>query len=751
MRDGILTHTGRASRRRSRARSSASSTASPTSTTTSTTRSASASSAPDDLPRDEVELLGATGSRRIDTLVHDLVESSERAGDIVQSDEVGEAMLSLRSFMFERVYLGPQTRAEHERARDRATSSRADLRPPAAEPRRRAVERRSSDFLAGMTDRSRSSTRRRASRLARASRTALRRRGQGGGRHGRRRLRAHAAAARPARASPAAARSTRSGRRASRSTRTTSSSTASAAARAATSITFVREIENLDFAEAIEWLADRFGVPARVRGVVARRGGAPAARQRLHDLLEQAARFYERYLWESQGGGLARDYLAGRGLGEEICREFRLGLAPAARRSRARRSRRDSRATSCARPGSSTGAGNDYFPQRLMFPLADARGRVVGFQARKLHEDDPLRAKYVNSPEGELFHKSAILYGLHLARPAIRKQERAVVVEGNTDVIALRQAGFEPVVASMGTALTEQQLKELSRLTRRLVLCFDGDAAGEAATLRGMELAASQGFDVRVVPLPPGLDPADVADGFEAQLARAETYVGYRVRLEIERVGGSAGGVRPRARGALARGGLARAAGGAAVRRRPARPAEGDAGGTRAGRPCGGSRRARSRRGCWTRASGSSATRSRASSGTAASCACSRELGPGTSTTRCTAGSSSRSSLGRRPATRSSSRCSPSWTPGPRPRGSTRRRPSSCSCACASDGCAASSRAPTRPVCPTSSRRSRRCARRSASSSNPGASAVENEEGAATLRPRPLPIPGSSIGRASGC
>ena len=150
-----------------------------------------------------------------------------------------------------------------------------------------------------------------------------------------------------------------------------------------------------------------------------------------------------------------------------------------------------------------------------MFPLADARGRVVGFQARKLHEDDPLRAKYVNSPEGELFRKSAILYGLHLARPAIAKQGRAIVVEGNTDVIALRQAGLEPVVASMGTALTEQQLKELSRLTSRLYLCFDGDAAGEAATLRGMELAVAQGFDVRVVPLPPGLDPADAAEGFE--------------------------------------------------------------------------------------------------------------------------------------------------------------------------------------------------------------------------------------------
>src|SRR4029079_17942213 len=126
----------------------------------------------------------------------------------------------------------------------------------------------------------------------------------------------------------------------------------------------------------------------------------------------------------------------------------------------------------------------------------------------KLRDDDRLRGKYVNSPEGELFRKSAILYGLHLARAAIAKQARALVVEGNTDVIALRQAGLEPVVASMGTALTEKQLRELGRLTKRLFLCFDSDAAGEDATLRGMELAVSQGFDVKIVTLPKGKDPA---------------------------------------------------------------------------------------------------------------------------------------------------------------------------------------------------------------------------------------------------
>src|SRR5437879_6966951 len=132
--------------------------------------------------------------------------------------------------------------------------------------------------------------------------------------------------------------------------------------------------------------------------------------------------------------------------------------------------------------------GNDYFTRRLVFPLANARGAVRGFQARKLYDDDPLQAKYVNSPESDLFKKGDLLYGLDTARQAIAKQDRAVVVEGNTDVLALRQAGFEPVVASMGTALTAQQLRELNRLTKRLLLCFDADAAGQEATLRVMDL-----------------------------------------------------------------------------------------------------------------------------------------------------------------------------------------------------------------------------------------------------------------------
>jgi DNA primase len=301
-------------------------------------------------------------------------------------------------------------------------------------------------------------------------------------------------------------------------------------------ITFVEKMENVDFVGAIEWLADRFGVQLEYEETSPEQDRLRKRRERLFQLLDRAATFYERCLWESEAGAFARDYLASRGLEEKICREFRLGLAPGGAALTRGAVEQGFTRDEVAAAGLTNRRGNDYFSRRLLFPLADARGRARGFQARRLHDDDPLRAKYVNSPEGDLFRKGDLLYGLDLARASIAKADHAVIVEGNPDVIALRQARFEPVVAAMGTALTEAQLRELSRLTKRVSLCFDADAAGQEATLRGMELAAAQGFDIRVVSLPPGTDPADDPAAFEEQLAGAEDYLPYRVRVEIERL-----------------------------------------------------------------------------------------------------------------------------------------------------------------------------------------------------------------------
>jgi DNA primase catalytic core len=297
-------------------------------------------------------------------------------------------------------------------------------------------------------------------------------------------------------------------------------------------IDFVEKMENLDFVGAIESLAKRFGVELEYEESSPEADHARRRKERLTQLLDRAAVFYERQLWDSDAGAFARDYLRSRGLGEEISRTFRLGYAPGGPTLTRAAIAQGFTQDELVAAGLANARGNDYFNRRLLFPLADARGVVRGFQARMLYDDDPLApAKYVNTRESDLFKKGDLLYGLDLARQVIAKQGRAAIVEGNTDVIALRQAGFEPVVASMGTALTEAQLRELNRLTKKLLLCFDADAAGTDATLRGMELAVKQGFNVQVVTLPEGTDPADDPAAFAAQLERPIGYLVHRVRL----------------------------------------------------------------------------------------------------------------------------------------------------------------------------------------------------------------------------
>ena len=300
-------------------------------------------------------------------------------------------------------------------------------------------------------------------------------------------------------------------------------------------ITFVRESEGLDFAEAVEWLAQRQGIPLRYEESSPRADAGRRHRERLLALLEAAASFYTRHLWETAAGAPVRAYLEARELRPEVCRRFRLGFSPGADLLATRARAKGFSQEELVAAGLVNRRGNDYFSGRLVFPLADGRGRVLGFGARRLSEHDPIPAKYVNSPESELFRKASLVYGLDHARAAIAKEDRAVVVEGYTDVLALHQAGLATAVASMGTALTPAQLKELRRLARRIILCFDADAAGEAATVRGMDLAYRDFDEVAVVPLPPGSDPADKPGDFVQRLEQAESYPRYRVKLEIDR------------------------------------------------------------------------------------------------------------------------------------------------------------------------------------------------------------------------
>ncbi|HLH65418.1 MAG TPA: DNA primase [Solirubrobacteraceae bacterium] len=291
--------------------------------------------------------------------------------------------------------------------------------------------------------------------------------------------------------------------------------------------TFVMETEGLDFKGALEALAQRFGVALQTEREDPEAAARRRRQERLRELLERAAAYYERHLWRSAEADRAREHLLGRGLEQATLREFRVGYAPSAWDRVLRASRRagfgdgELEAAGLARRSRSRpGAVYDYFRERIVFPVADARGRVCGFGARRMREDQP-GGKYINTPEGELFHKREALFGIHLARAHAARAGRMVLVEGYTDVIALHQAGVRNCVGIMGTSFTEQQLGQLQRLVSVLDLCLDADAAGQEAIVRAAELAAGRGLALRVVELPQGLDPADILARDGPRAARA--------------------------------------------------------------------------------------------------------------------------------------------------------------------------------------------------------------------------------------
>jgi DNA primase len=302
-------------------------------------------------------------------------------------------------------------------------------------------------------------------------------------------------------------------------------------------IRFVQETEALDFPEAVEALGERYGVRLE------REEDDPAAerrrrrKERLHALLERAARFYAAYLWDSREAKRAREYLEGRRLSEAIAREFRVGFAPSAwdrmilGAQQSGFSAEELMAAGLAQRGRG-GALYDRFRGRIMFPLADARGRVLGFGARAMA--DGRGPKYLNTSENELYHKGRQLFGIDLARKEAAKSGRIVVVEGYTDVLALHQAGIRESVAIMGTALTQEQLAELARSAPLVVLGLDADRSGQEAMLRAARAAEDRGVELRVAELPEGKDPAEAvtqggAGPFEQHLERAMGIVDFQV------------------------------------------------------------------------------------------------------------------------------------------------------------------------------------------------------------------------------
>lgn len=278
--------------------------------------------------------------------------------------------------------------------------------------------------------------------------------------------------------------------------------------------------EGMSFPEALRVLAQRAGVPLTFD-----RPERREERDRLRATLDLAATFYQRVLLETAEGSDARAYLEQRGISAKSVQAWRLGFCPrASTRIQDKASERgvtERDLISAGVLGARDGRTFEFFQGRILFPLADAHGSVVGLAGRMFRDARSDVPKYVNSPETALYRKSTVLYGLDRAKDAIRKERLAILVEGYTDVIASHQAGVTQVVATSGTALTEDHLRLLRRFTDRLAFAFDADAAGDAATRRALDLALEAGYSVSVVVLPAGQDPADLAISNPAQWKRA--------------------------------------------------------------------------------------------------------------------------------------------------------------------------------------------------------------------------------------
>jgi len=301
------------------------------------------------------------------------------------------------------------------------------------------------------------------------------------------------------------------------------------------------------FYEAIEFLAERFGVPVEYKDEDPSARAAREAQLQRETLLDRAAGFFEKFLWQSDEAAPARDYLGARGFDAALLTRFRVGYAPGNGSALARRARAEGFSNEeIVGSGLARRKGGDladFFVSRVIFPISNAQGRVMGFGGRTLDPNE--RAKYVNSPEGPHFKKRSILFGLHESRDAAARLKFFVVVEGYTDVLALFAAGVDSAVACMGTSLTTEQIRLLRRWAPEVKLCFDADAAGEGAAWRSVEAAADVNLSWSAVQLPIGQDPGDLASTADGRRALAlavdssEPLVTSLIRSRVARAGRS--------------------------------------------------------------------------------------------------------------------------------------------------------------------------------------------------------------------
>ncbi len=285
---------------------------------------------------------------------------------------------------------------------------------------------------------------------------------------------------------------------------------------------FVMEMDGLDFREALKILAEKAGVKLADYDPEASK-----KKDRTLEILELATKWYEHQLWNGAGKNKIVKYLQERGIKDETSKEFRLGYAPKGWRNMVDFlnergfSNQEILATGLIIKKENTSDYYDRFRERVMFPVRDYMGRVVGYSARVEPGGDESQAKYVNTPETQVYHKSKILYGIDRAKEAIKKSNFTLLVEGNMDVIAASQAGLKNVVAVSGTALTGEQIDIVKRYAPKIKMFFDMDAAGEAATKKSVKLCLEKDVAVEVVTLPSGKDAADTVQEDPKKLIKA--------------------------------------------------------------------------------------------------------------------------------------------------------------------------------------------------------------------------------------
>ncbi|MFC1655915.1 DNA primase [Patescibacteria group bacterium] len=279
-------------------------------------------------------------------------------------------------------------------------------------------------------------------------------------------------------------------------------------------IAFVQEVEGIEFKEAVNILAEKCGLDLADYQMSSQSKHSKSEKEEIYEIHTKAAKFYSDLLWNTDDGKKVLGYLRNRGMSDDSIREFNFGLSPDSfdkthlELVKSGYSRKILALSGMAiSKDTNSDKVYDRFRRRLMIPIYDSLGRIVGFGGRALKKDD--EPKYLNSSDSPIYKKSDVMYGYNFAKDSIKKSSKVLLVEGYFDVIMSYQMGIKNVVATSGTALTVQQIKLLKRLTKDLIFCFDTDKAGIAAAKRGFALAQKEGVNVRVLSVPGAKDPAD--------------------------------------------------------------------------------------------------------------------------------------------------------------------------------------------------------------------------------------------------